>query len=525
MFNKYRVFFALMGGIFIIGILIMSEIREPVLAAGTHEHFTVACEQSGVVACRSWRDQMQIDADVFKFDDTIVPGTPAYPVYDAVTDSARIGVAEGYELAQLRYKFPRVSGSVWSQYEMMIDPIMFTEAYEGLEMKMFRWEDSTEIGCADERRLTMNVGYGETHPYVYHRDGCEIPDREVRTRINGKQDSQPGGETSCVYKADTPHPNCFRWAGGVWMRLTYHFDFANQKLHIWAMRFDDGVVKKIVEFNVPGWDSSWGMDVAGAWIHSTSRIHDGWPTNLVQGHVYVRNMLVSTQPISLGNDCVSGCQTIQPTNSLDNTTTAFQSSNIVSQVLERERTRLRIANQALIRRLRGRVLLQVFTDGNAWYIPPTTDRRYFLADGTRAFLLLRQFGLGITDEDLAKIPVGIDDRFNNDDADDDGLSDKLEQGLGTDLVVADSDGDGVNDGTEVRTGSDPLRSSNMIFDQALTKRLDGYIVLQVEKQGQAWYIHQGKRYYMQDGVATFAIMRFLSLGISNEDIAQIPLGD
>ena len=35
----------------------------------------------------------------------------------------------------------------------------------------------------------------------------------------------------------------------------------------------------------------------------------------------------------------------------------------------------------------------------------------------------------------------------------------------------------------------------------------------------------GKRYYMKDGDAAFQIMRFLSLGITNENLEQIEVGD
>src|SRR3989338_11465543 len=61
-------------------------------------------------------------------------------------------------------------------------------------------------------------------------------------------------------------------------------------------------------------------------------------------------------------------------------------------------------------------------------------------------------------------------------------------------------------------------------EQPLVQRLAGKILLQVESYGRAWYVNptNGKRYYMQDGAAAYEIMRNLSLGISNKDLAKIP---
>jgi len=55
--------------------------------------------------------------------------------------------------------------------------------------------------------------------------------------------------------------------------------------------------------------------------------------------------------------------------------------------------------------------------------------------------------------------------------------------------------------------------------------LEGKILLQVESRGEAWYIHEGKRYYMKNGQQAYEIMRFLLLGITNSDLRQIPVGE
>jgi len=225
-------------------------------------------------------------------------GDPAYPLYDACLEAGKLFIMDGQPLPQLRFEFPFVSGSDWTQHEIMLGPTLFTNDYTPYGMKLWRWEDPDKIECTDERRLTMNVGF-DTAPHVYHRDGCPIPDGEVRVWNTAADawDEQPGGETSCIWEANAPHPECFRWAPGVWVRMTYHFDFVGKTLHIWARRFDEETTYKIVEFSVPDWNNNYGFRVAGAWLHSTSRTHGNWDSGLPTAHIYARNQIISTNPI------------------------------------------------------------------------------------------------------------------------------------------------------------------------------------------------------------------------------------
>lgn len=181
----------------------------------------------------------------------------------------------------------------------------------------------------------------------------------------------------------------------------------------------------------------------------------------------------------------------------------------------------------LTQRLRGFILLQVEENGEAWYVVPQQDARIYMKNGEVAYDVMRNFSLGISNADLAKIPVGVEERFECIDNDNDGLCNKLEEGLFTDINDADSDNDGYSDGVEVLNYYDPLNPENVkpVYDYALANRLKGHILLQVEKDGQAWYVNpnNGHRYYMKDGPAAYQIMRFLSLGINNNDLAQVPI--
>ncbi len=176
--------------------------------------------------------------------------------------------------------------------------------------------------------------------------------------------------------------------------------------------------------------------------------------------------------------------------------------------------------------LSGQILLQVAKHGEAWYVGPVTGQRYYLKDGDTAYQMLREFGLGIKNADLAKIPVGLEERFKSGtDTDGDGLSDQLETGLGTNYKKKDTDIDGADDKTEILANTNPYGAGDREIDQELVQKLNGRILLQVEKNGEAWYLHpSGKRYYLADGEAAYQIMRYISLGISNKDLAKIPMG-
>ena len=182
--------------------------------------------------------------------------------------------------------------------------------------------------------------------------------------------------------------------------------------------------------------------------------------------------------------------------------------------------------QSLADRLKGRILLQVEARGEAWYVDINSRKRYYMKDGATAYEMLRRFGLGITNEDLRKIPVGFDLRFEEPDYDGDGLSDKMEEAIGTDMYLRDSDGDGHDDGTEAWHGYDPLGPGRLPVDLAFAERQKGRILLQVESRGEAWYVNpaDGRRYYMHNGESAYEIMRFLSLGITNENLNKIEAG-
>jgi len=200
-------------------------------------------------------------------------------------------------------------------------------------------------------------------------------------------------------------------------------------------------------------------------------------------------------------------------------------ANYITQVLSEERETVKAVDKNLLKKLAGKIILQVANLGRAWYVDPVSLVRYYLADGSSSFNALRKFGLGIKNNDISKIPVGIDNNSSALDTDGDGLPDKMEQALGTNPNKADSDGDGFSDKLEVMNSYSPLGVGKINQSKSLIEKLKGRIVLQTEGAGQAWYINpgDGKRYYLADGDAAYQIMRQLSLGVANDLISKIPV--
>ena len=126
----------------------------------------------------------------------------------------------------------------------------------------------------------------------------------------------------------------------------------------------------------------------------------------------------------------------------------------------------------LAQKLSGQILLNVQGNGEAWYVYPEDNKRYYLGRPADAFQIMRELGLGINEIDFQRI---------------------AQAGM---LVGG---------------------------DLGLARKLAGKIVLQVEKNGEAWYIYPKdlKKYYLGRPADAFQIMRELSLGITMENLAKI----
>lgn len=142
-----------------------------------------------------------------------------------------------------------------------------------------------------------------------------------------------------------------------------------------------------------------------------------------------------------------------------------------------------VVDYDLTARLLGRVLLQVEQHGEAWYVYPSDSLRYYMKDGNTAYDMMRSFGLGITDKDLATIPS-------------------------------------VEEAVDIKT------AKNVCATNKIANQVKGTILLQVEQHGEAWYVDPTTctRVYMKDGSAAYSIMRELGLGITDADLAKMSFG-
>lgn len=132
-------------------------------------------------------------------------------------------------------------------------------------------------------------------------------------------------------------------------------------------------------------------------------------------------------------------------------------------------------DESLFNRLRGRIVLQVQENGEAWYINPSDKKRHYMGRPHDAFELMRNLGVGAKNSDLEKIPKSTD---------------------------------------QWTASFEALRYTR------------GKILIQVEQHGEAWYVNpvDGRRYYLGRPQDAFNIMRSLGLGITTSDLRRIDFG-
>ncbi len=137
-----------------------------------------------------------------------------------------------------------------------------------------------------------------------------------------------------------------------------------------------------------------------------------------------------------------------------------------NSAVNREKSLLKTIDKKLAERLKGKILLQVESVGEAWYVNPKDSKKYYMANGEEAYNIMRNLGVGITNKDLEKIKS----------------------------------------------------------DKNFAKKHSGKIFLQVEDKGRAYYIDfNGEEHYLKNGEEAYNIMRELGLGITNNDIRKIDI--
>lgn len=174
-------------------------------------------------------------------------------------------------------------------------------------------------------------------------------------------------------------------------------------------------------------------------------------------------------------------------------------------------------------RLKGKIILRSENRGEAYYLDPKTEEKYYLGRPADAFAVMRRQGVGIKNSDLQNIPLGLA-KISGADTDGDGLSDAFEDAIGTDKNKADTDSDGFPDGAEIAGGYSPVaKGAPAKTDRRQADRQKGRILLQVEGRGEAWYVDpaDGKRYFLGRAQDAFTVMRQLGLGVGEKDFGKL----
>ncbi|HLC99701.1 MAG TPA: hypothetical protein VJC11_01940, partial [Patescibacteria group bacterium] len=75
--------------------------------------------------------------------------------------------------------------------------------------------------------------------------------------------------------------------------------------------------------------------------------------------------------------------------------------------IPRGETKDKVGSQAVVDKLRGRIVIQVQSKGEAWYISPVDGKRYYMGRPEDALKLIRKLGMGISNTNLNKISIGL----------------------------------------------------------------------------------------------------------------------
>jgi hypothetical protein len=181
-----------------------------------------------------------------------------------------------------------------------------------------------------------------------------------------------------------------------------------------------------------------------------------------------------------------------------------------------------IGDRVLYQKLKGRIILAVQRNGEAYYVNPVDARVYYLGDRSSALRLLQSKGLGISNLNLEKIKVGIVGMRGRD-SDLDGLSDKFEEAVGTSKRNFNTDNDVYSDYMEIIKGYNPVGRGSLPINQAYAARLWGRVLIQAQSNGEAWYVNpaDGRRYFMGTQEDLYDIYKHLAVGISNQDFNRL----
>jgi hypothetical protein len=170
-------------------------------------------------------------------------------------------------------------------------------------------------------------------------------------------------------------------------------------------------------------------------------------------------------------------------------------------------------------KLKGKFLLDTDKSGEIFYVDQKIHTRHKISN----LRDLAPLAIGISNADILKIPIAIDERLIFIDSDEDGLDDLLEIAIGSDPFNPDTDGDSYSDLIELKYHFNPLGSGRLNIDLGFSQKLAGQILIQVEGRGELWYVNpvDKLRYYLPNEEYFRKTMSYIALGISELNLEQI----
>lgn len=172
-------------------------------------------------------------------------------------------------------------------------------------------------------------------------------------------------------------------------------------------------------------------------------------------------------------------------------------------------------------KLQGKLLLQVESRGEIWYVNPKDGKRYFLNNFQDIDYLIEKNTI-----DFGNIPIEYLP-YEGQDTDRDGLIDNFEIIIGSDPNNIDTDNDGYDDYTEIINNYNPLKSYEKLNYFKNIQLISGKIFKDKNDKNVFWYINPTtqKKVFISNEKDLLLIKKKLSLGIKNQDLFKIVIGN
>ena len=252
--------------------------------------------------------------------------------------------------------------------------------------------------------------------------------------------------------------------------------------HIWDYE-DNSIMGKVnyepyalAKLRFDGTDTFSQLPICTSWTYSdwlscssngqqTRNIIFSSPENCIDGNP-ILSQTCQAEIEANNTDVVDSSDQTTENNNTDNSSNQNNSNS--QNVIQEEKNLITKIDKNLSKRVSGNILLQVEKNGEGWYVYPDDQKKYYLGRPTDAFSIMRNLGLGITHSEL-----------------------------------------------------------NNYLNAKFPSRLSGKIMLDVEQNGEAYYINPNdlKGYYLNRPSDAFRIMRELGLGITNDDVRKIDVGE